>query len=80
MEAKLGRIVDVSTGERVRLPVQTETGILFLQQIYDFCLTSSAVVYNTSEFGFHTRFETNMTEVHAVVFLLTGVETAQEFQ
>jgi len=30
IEAKLGRIIDVNTNDRIRLPVQTETGIFLL--------------------------------------------------
>ena len=48
----------MSTGERIRLPVRTET----------------IVVPDTSEFSFHTRFESNMTEV-SLQCALADIET-----
>lgn len=48
----------MTTGERIRLPVQTET----------------IVVPDTSEFSFHTRFESNMSEV-SLPCALADVET-----
>ena len=59
IEAKLGRIIDVSTNDRIRLPVQTETGSFPLLPLE----LMTVVVTDTSEFNFHTRFESNMTEV-----------------
>lgn len=58
IEAKLGRIIDVNTNDRIRLPVQTETGSFPLLPLG----LMTVVVTDTSEFNFHTRFESNMTE------------------